>query len=242
MINPTGIAFYDLDGTLVSSNVVMRYAFYARSLPSRTQAVLKYSKLLCGVPILVGLDLYSRRLFNKTFYREYRGMRSDWLSEQAEALFEEVMLPTIYPGARALVEADRTRGYRLVLITGELDFALGPVVRYFGFDNLISNSLAYENGVATGEVVPPLIAEKEKVEAMLKLCREYDVAPAQAKAYSDSFSDVPMLEAVGQPAAVNPELRLKRVARTRGWPILNLKGMTHVHFRGEDRKSTIAGV
>lgn len=223
------IAFYDFDGTLVSGNIVTRYAFYARNQPSRARAVLKYSKLLLSIPVLIGLDLYSRRLFNEIFFREYQGLKKDWLREQAEALFERVVRPTIYPGAKALVDADRERGFRPVLVTGELDFALGPVVRYFGFAGVISNALVYETGTATGRVAAPLIAGEEKVAAMMRLCRDYNVELAQSKAYSDSFSDVPMLEAVGNPAAVNPDRRLRRVAVARGWPVLELKKGNHVY-------------
>ncbi len=223
MAPPTGIAFYDLDGTLVSSNIVVRYAYYARKLPSRLRAVWKYSKLVLSVPFLIGLDFYSRRLFNEVFYREYRNMSKEWLRESADALFEEVVRPTVYPGAQALLEDDRAKGYRLVLLTGELDFIVGPVVRFFGFHDVVSNSLVYQNGTATGAIVPPLIAEKEKVEALLKVCRRYNVEPARSKAYSDSFSDVPMLEAVGEPVAVNPDRRLRRVAAARGWRVLDLK-------------------
>lgn len=228
-MNP--IAFYDLDGTLVSSNVVTRYAFFARKHPSRAQAILKYTKLLLSVPVLIGLDLYSRRLFNEVFFREYRGMHQAWLRELEGSLFEEVIRPTIYPGAKALVEADRTQGFRLVLVTGELDFALFPVVRYFGFDTVICNSLVYENGAATGEVARPLIAEREKVAAMMRVCHEHQVHTSQSKAYSDSFSDVPMLESVGHPVAVNPDRRLRRVATERGWPVVDLKDGNAEHRR-----------
>lgn len=217
-------AFYDLDGTLISGNVVTRYVFFAKNYPSSIRAALKYAKLLASVPLLIGLDFYSRRLFNEVFYREYRGMKKDWLEELSETLFEKVMRPSIYKGAEALVASDREQGFRLVLVTGALDFDLRAATRHFGFQDVICNSLVYENGTATGKVASPLIAEEEKREAVLRFCRQHHVDTARSKAYADSFADFPVLEAVGFPVAVHPDRRLKRVARERGWPILDLKG------------------
>jgi HAD superfamily hydrolase (TIGR01490 family) len=224
-------AFYDFDGTLVSSNVVTRYAFFAKNHPSKLRACLRYAKLLVTVPFWIGLDMYSRRLFNQIFYREYRGMGENWLAEQSETMFHRDIIPKVYPGAASLLEADRQAGFRLVLVSGGLDFALAPAVRHFGFDDVICNRLVYQDGVATGEIAPPLLAEQEKLAAIERFCREYNVDTAQSKAYSDSYSDVPMLEAVGLPAAVNPDRRLQRVASQRGWPVLNLKAGTHGHTR-----------
>ena len=223
MIRPAGIAFYDFDGTLVSSNVVTRYAFLVRKLPSRARSLVRYSKLLASVPYYLGLDFYSRHLFNEVFFRAYRGMKQTWLEQMADELFEQVIRPTIHPGSLKLVERDRQQGCHLVLVSGELDTALKPVIRYFGFDELIANSLVIDDGVATGEVRLPLIAGHEKVTLMMEKCRTRGAKMVDARAYSDSFSDVPMLEAVGHPAAVNPDRRLRRVARERGWPVLNLK-------------------
>ena len=212
-------AFYDLDGTLVSSNVVTQYAWYVRRLGSWA----RFSKLLLSAPVLLGFELYSRRAFNVFFYRFYRGMRRDWLEAQAQGLFEEVFRPNLYPRSRELVASDREDGFEPVLVTGSLDFALGPLAEFFGFDHVISNRLVFENGAATGELEPPLIAETEKVAAMRRLCAERGGEMADSKAYSDSLSDLPMLEAVGLPAAVNPGRRLRRIARERGWPVLDLK-------------------
>ncbi len=223
MPSPLHAAFYDFDGTLVSSNVVTRYAYFAKHHPAKSEAFWRYGKLLALVPYWIGLDMYSRRLFNEIFFREYRGLPKDWLFGEAERLFEYDIRSKIFPGAAALLAADRAAGFRLVLVSGGMDFDLGPVARHFGFDGVIANQLVFEKGAATGEVVPPLLAEREKVLAIEKYCREYNVNTAQSKAYSDSFSDVPMLEVVGSPSAVNPDRRLRQLARDRGWPILDLR-------------------
>ncbi|MBM3814343.1 MAG: HAD-IB family hydrolase [Acidimicrobiia bacterium] len=225
----TGLAFYDLDGTLVSSNVVTQYVWFMRNQPSHLRAAFKLGKLILLVPFLIALDWYSRHVFNVVFYREYRGLSESCLRASAQAMFDAMMRNAIYPGAKELVESDRRAGYRAVLVTGSLDFAVEPVVRYLGFDEVVANTLEWENGAATGALRPPIIAGDEKVKAMLRLCGKYNVETMQCKAYSDSLSDLPMLEAVGQPAAANPDSRLRRIASARGWPVLNLKEATHVH-------------
>jgi HAD superfamily hydrolase (TIGR01490 family) len=217
------LAFYDLDGTLVSSNVVTQYAYFVRKYPERIEGAWRFAKLLASVPLLIGLDLYSRRLFNEIFYREYKGMRREWLAGCAAGLFDEVIRPAIYPGAGQLVAADRSAGFETVLVTGSLDFCLRPVIRHFGFDHVICNSIEFADGCATGRIAPPLVAEREKVAAIRRVLAGRGADAAECKAYSDSMSDLPMLESVGRPAAVNPGRRLRRIARERGWPILELR-------------------
>jgi HAD superfamily hydrolase (TIGR01490 family) len=236
------LAFYDLDGTLTSGNIVRRYAYFAWRQPSRTRAILKFARLLMSIPVWLALEFRSRRRFNVLFFREYRGMKERTLRSQAEQLFYEEILPSIYPDTMALIEEDRRQGYLPVLVTGELDVALNDVIRYLGFQAVICNRLAFEGGVATGEVKAPLIAEEEKVRAMEGLCREYGTEMKRSKAYSDSFSDLPMLEAVGIPAAVNPDRRLKRVALERGWTVLDLKRGIDVNRRREQSPGGVAGV
>ncbi len=217
------LAFYDFDGTLSSGNVVRRYAYFCLRQPSRGRAALKFSKLLLTIPAWLVLDLRSRRHFNQVFYREYRGLGEEWLHAQSERLFEDVVRPSLYAGAAELIARDRSEGYRPVLVSGELDFALDRVVRYLGFEGVICNSLEFKDGVATGQVVSPLIAEEKKVAAMRRYAEAQRAKLEEAKAYSDSFSDLPMLKAVGHPTAVNPDRRLRRVAEASGWPIISLQ-------------------
>jgi HAD superfamily hydrolase (TIGR01490 family) len=221
---PVRLAFYDFDGTLASGTIVHRYAYFAGRQASRLDALRRQARLLLKLPLYLGVNRYSRRRFNELFFREYRGLDRRVLVQLSGRLLDEQIRPTIYPAARSALAADRAAGYRLVLLSGELDLALRPVAEELGFDDLVCNRLVFCDGVASGEVVAPLLAEWEKAVAIRRLCHQYGAAPALARAYSDSLSDLPMLEAVGQPFAANPEGRLRSVALARGWPIMDWRG------------------
>jgi HAD superfamily hydrolase (TIGR01490 family) len=224
---PVRLAFYDFDGTLASGTVVHRYAYFAGRQRSRLDALSRRIRLLLKLPLFVGVNHLSRRRFNELFFREYRGLDRRVLTGLAGRLLDEQVRPRIYPAARAALAADRADGYRLVLLSGELDVALAPVAAELGFDDLVCNRLVYRDGVASGGVVAPLLAEEEKAAAIRRICRACSTVPARARAYSDSLSDLPMLEAVGEPFAVNPDPRLRRVAQARGWPIVNWRDPAH---------------
>jgi HAD superfamily hydrolase (TIGR01490 family) len=238
MTRPAGLAFYDFDGTLASCNVVTQYAFFARSLPRG--ASWKLARVVLQAPAWLAIDYFSREWFNAVFFREYREMQERWLRTVSPDMFERVVRPRLFSGARERVAADRAAGFRAVLVTGSIDAALGPVMEHFGFDDLIANRLEFRDGLATGRLLEPVIAGKRKVEAMRLLCERHGFPLAQAKAYSDSFSDLPMLEAVGDPVTVNPDRRLRRVARERGWPVLQWRASAEHPRSGEYNVGTSA--
>jgi len=216
-------AFYDLDGTLLSCNLVTMHAYYARNDRSMIRSVYQFTKVVLSVPLLFGLDLYSRSAFNRFAFRAYRGMHRDRLVGLADDLFEVTLRPSIFPKAGALVACTRDLGYRNVLVTGTLDFMIRPVAIHFGFDEVICNRLEFKNHVATGRALEPLIAENEKARSIREYAAQEGIDLALSCAFSDSSADVPMLSAVGRPVATNPSRPLRRVAQEKNWPILELR-------------------
>lgn len=216
-------AFYDVDGTLIRINIVHSFAYYAARQPSLVQSARRTAATAASLPLFWAADKISRKWFNELFYRSYEGASEDRLVVLAEELFEDVIKPNIFPRAPDLVEESRRAGCRQVLISGALDFTLMPLARYLGVDDLIANRLEFKNGYATGKLCKPFIAGATKSQIMRDFAAQCDIDLANSWAYSDSFSDFPMLAAVGRPTAVNPDFRLRRMARSYDWPVLDLE-------------------
>jgi HAD superfamily hydrolase (TIGR01490 family) len=214
----TKLAFYDLDGTLVSSNVVDQYLWYAKR-----SSWLRVARALLRAPSWILVERKSRLLFNEMFFREYAGLSEPFLRGQAQQMADAVLTPALYPQARAKLDADRAAGYELVLVTGSLDFAIEAFAKSLGFREVLANRMLFRGGVAQGELVPPVLAEAAKVDVVLEACARLGADPSQCKGYSDSTSDAPMLAAVGEPCAVNPSKGLLAIAQERGWPVISLK-------------------
>ena len=215
-------AFYDVDGTLIRINIVHTFSYYAQRQPSLLESVKRTITTAASIPMFWAADKVSRKWFNEIFYRSYEGASEDRLVTLAEELFEDVIEPNIYPRAKDLVDESRRAGVRQVLISGALDFTLRPLARYLGVDELIANQLEFDGGYATGKLAKPFVAGATKAEIMRQYAKKHGLDLAESWAYSDSFSDYPMLAVVGHPTAVNPDLRLRSIARSYDWPVLDL--------------------
>jgi HAD superfamily hydrolase (TIGR01490 family) len=218
-----GAAFYDVDGTLIKSNIVTAFGWYARNQPTVLGSLKKSAKTILSLPMFAVADKLSRKIFNELFYAYYKGEPEDRLVVLAEDLFDEVIKPSIYPRAYDLVEQARRAGLRNVLVTGGLDFTVRPLARHLGVEDFIANRLEFENGYATGQLGKPFVAGATKAEIMRDYAARHGLDLARSFAYSDSYSDFPMLTVVGHPTAVNPDLRLRTVARQYDWPVLDLR-------------------
>jgi HAD superfamily hydrolase (TIGR01490 family) len=219
---PNSAAFYDVDGTLIRINIVHAFAFYAARQPSLMRSARLTASTLASVPVFWAADKLSRKWFNELFYRYYEGLSRDRLEVLAEELFEQVILPNIYPRAADLLAESRRAGCRQVLISGALDFTLRPLARYLAVDDLIANQLEFSGGYATGKLARPFVGGATKPALMRDYARRRAIDLSDSWAYSDSYSDFPMLAVVGRPTACNPDRRLRQVARSYDWPVLNL--------------------
>lgn len=215
-------AFYDVDGTLIRINIVHAFAFYASRHASLAESATRTVKTALSVPVFWAADKLSRKWFNEIFYRSYEGASEDRLVVLAEELFEDVIKPNIYPRAKDLIDESRRAGVRQVFVSGALDFTMKPLARYLGADDLIANQLEFVDHYATGKLKKPFVAGATKADIMRAYAKKHDVDLAASWAYTDSFSDYPMLAAVGHPTAVNPDFRLRSLARSYDWPVLEL--------------------
>ncbi len=216
-------AFFDVDGTLITTNVVHAYAYYAMNEGTLGGIVKRTLSTAVGLPIFGALNLIDRKIFNEFFYRQYQGLAEDRLVTLSEDLFEDVLKPAIYESASDLVDEARRSGCRIVFVTGALDFTMRPLARFFKADDLIANKMQFVSGRATGKVIPPIIEGANKATVIRDYCEKHGLSLMKSHAYSDSASDYAMLTAVGRPTAVNPDLRLRALARSYNWPILNLR-------------------
>ncbi len=215
-------AFYDMDGTLISTNVVHVYAYYALNARGVGERLGKTASLLANLPRYWVADKIDRKLFNESFYKNYAGFTEDRLEVLGEEMFDGIIRANIFSGARPLIERSKEQGHLQVIVTGGLDHITRPLAEHLGFDDFVANRLEFKEGVATGRLNKPFIAGANKARWIRQYAEEHDIDPAGSFGYADSGSDLPLLSVVGYPCAVNPDWRLRTTARAYDWPIIDL--------------------
>jgi HAD superfamily hydrolase (TIGR01490 family) len=218
-----GAAFYDLEGTLVSTNLVHTLSFYAKRQQGLISSFKKSAATFLSLPLFAVTDQYSRKVFNDLYFKRYKGQSEDRLRYFAEELFADVIKPAVFPGTYELIEKSRKLGLRQVVITGALDISVEPLMKHLGITEYVTNKLEFVNGTATGRLLPPVMAAATKASWIRTYTEREGISLTDSYAYTDSMSDLPMLSIVGHPAVINPDMRLRQTALHHDWPILNLK-------------------
>ncbi len=208
-------AAFDLENTLIASNVVESYAWLATRHLDAGQRLRFALRTLAETPGLYRRDRRDRTDFLRHFYQRYKGAPVEQLEADAAEMLSHLIVTKSFPAGLRRVRAHKAAGHKTVLITGALDVAVGPLRPLF--DEIIAARIDQRHGRYTGEMVDVPPTGEVRAQLMLDWAEANGFDPAQGVAYADSASDLPMLEAVGYPVAVNPETRLVTIADKRGW-------------------------
>jgi HAD superfamily hydrolase (TIGR01490 family) len=214
-------SYFDVDGTLVRTNLVHPLLFYMMNQQNPLRSVGRLLKGAFSVPALLASEEVDRGTFNELLFKGYAGMSEDRLLALADEAFDTIVRPAVYKDGRDLVARAKRAGHQIVLISGSPDFLVERLGKLLGADLVIGNRLDMKDGRATGRIKTPLIAGPEKARIIRRHAAEHGFDLEACAAYSDSASDVPMLSVVGRPCAVNPDFRLRQLARTHRWPVLD---------------------
>ena len=211
------LAVFDLENTLIASNVVESWAWLATRHLSTEERVRFTLRALREAPALLALDRRDRGDFLRHFYRRYADAPAARLRGDSWDLFANLLLTKSFPAGIRRVREHRSLGHRTMLITGALDVVVEPLRPLF--DEVVCASLVERDGRLAGELeVGPPTGEVRAL-IMMEYCDAEGLSIEEAVAYADSASDLPMLEAAGHAVAVNPEAKLAAIARKRGWHV-----------------------
>jgi HAD superfamily hydrolase (TIGR01490 family) len=209
-----------MDGTLLSSNVIETYLWMRLRELSGGQRFAEVGRIAARVPGLVRAERKERSAFLRSIYREYAGARLADLDAVADAELSDHVLSRLAPAAVRRIREHRAAGHRTVLITGAIRPLTRPLLPLF--DHIEAADLAVDDrGVCTGFLeASPLVGES-RAAWMRQWASDHGIDLARSYGYADSHSDLPLLEAVGKPVSVRPDVPLFRHARRHRWPIVD---------------------
>jgi HAD superfamily hydrolase (TIGR01490 family) len=214
------VHLFDVDYTLIRKSTA--YYFLLECLKQR---VIRFGHI-AGLP----LDLIRYKLglirgdFIENAVKRLAGLDQKALEKAAADCFEMRVRPQVYEEARNLVARLLAEGETVALATSTFQTLLTPLEHYFGVtESAICSRLEFAHGKTTGRVEGPVPFGAGKLTAVRLWCDTHTVPPADITFYTDSYTDIPVLEYVGHPVAVNPDRFLRREARRRGWPVLRFR-------------------
>jgi HAD superfamily hydrolase (TIGR01490 family) len=208
-------AFFDLDRTLLrrSSALALAPAFRAAGLISRRQLAKAAAWQALFVLRGASHDAVKRAAVDGLIV--LKGFKPEELQVLVAESMERVLRPLVYAESLDLVARHRSRGEPVYIVSATLQEIVQAIANDLDFDGALGTICEVKDGVYTGRALRALHAE-EKARCLREL--DYDLEASTA--YSDSHTDLPFLEAVGHPVAVNPDRALRRIAAERRWPVL----------------------
>lgn len=232
-------AFFDLDRTLLrrSSALALAGSFRERGLISR-RALLRAAwwQLLF---VARGASHEAVRSAAEDGLKLLDGYPVEALREVVAEAMEPVLRPLVYAEPLRLVEQHRERGESVYIVSATLQEIVDAIAEDLGFDGGLGTICEVIDGRYTGKALRALHAQA-KADVLGEVAQREGLDLAECTAYSDSHTDLPFLEAVGHPVAVNPDRLLRRIAADRGWPVLEFSARAYPHARRRIPPAVIA--
>jgi len=215
-------AFFDLDKTVIAKSSALAFGrpFYRDGLISRRDVVKSaYAQLMFR---LGGTDEQAMARTRDYLAALCKGWQVEQVQQIVAETLEELINPYVYAEAAVLIGEHQAAGRDVVLVSASGEEMVRPIGALLGVTDIIATRMGIVDGRFSGEI-EFYAAGPRKVDGVRELAGERGYDLAECYAYSDSSSDLPLLEAVGHPSVVNPDRGLRRVAAERSWPVLEFR-------------------
>ncbi len=216
----TVLAAFDLDGTVMTTNVIETYLWLRLPELSLTQRAGELMRVATQLPNYLGAERKDRGVFLRQVYRRYEGARLDELERFVDERLTPFVLDRTSPDAVRRIREHREAGHTTILLTG----VIRPLTRPFEglFDHIVAADLATDaDGVCTGFLTGPPMVGDSRAAWLTHYAGLHGIDLSASFAYADSHVDLPMLRTVGNPVAVSPDIGLMRAAKEAGWSIID---------------------
>jgi HAD superfamily hydrolase (TIGR01490 family) len=209
-------AFFDVDRTLVACNTGR---LFLRDLRRRGEISFLRALRAMGWMAKYHLSLIDLQSVATRIAGQMTGWSEREFSERCQRWVEDEILPLLLPSALRKIEKHRAEGHVLALLSSSPTYVTRPIAQTLGIDEVLSTQFEVAAGQFTGRLVGPACVGAGKVHWAedMGVRRELDLADSWF--YTDSYTDMPMLERVGNRVVVNPDPRLRMAAKRRGWPV-----------------------
>jgi putative phosphoserine phosphatase/1-acylglycerol-3-phosphate O-acyltransferase len=209
-------AFFDMDKTIISENsgsIYFRESWERGAISpwNVARGIGAYLQYKLGT-----LDVQS---WTTQMLSELKGQREATMLEEGRAIFEKRMARRIYPEAARLIAEHIASGHVVAIVSGSIRFLVEPLAESLSVEHVLCTQLEVVDGVLTGRCIEPVCLEEGKIHRLEGFVERHEIDLARSWFYSDSITDLPVLDRVGHPVATNPDSMLHRTATQRGWPV-----------------------